>query len=193
MQTIPLRLNQPACALHPAALNTTSSLTSYVPCKPRSASSRMKLLLPFQLLVATVLLTSTLGCSKKDAPAPPAPTAGHYKLGGQFKTCEVTTSLATASGHDYLSVLLTTTPEPSTGWEQLQLLLAKDTGQPTTAYKAVQYRFSKGGTTSILYDPTTFTLSSTSSGLSGTFTAVSSYPSLNTPDLTEGLFTNAPL
>lgn len=136
---------------------------------------RLSLLsLPF---VAAVLLTGTLGCSKKDEPAPPAPTAGSYKLDGQLKNCQVITTLTTSSGQDYLSVLLNTTPEPSNGWEQLQLLLGKDTSQPASAYKAVVFRFTKASITTVVYDAPTlaqFTLTSTSNGLSGTFTTTAS-------------------
>jgi hypothetical protein len=64
-------------------------------------------------LLASTLLFSTLGCSKKDAPKTDSASTGSYKLDGVLKTCEVKSAFFSASvsqSYDQLDISLTTIP-----------------------------------------------------------------------------------
>lgn len=96
----------------------------------------MKLRLP--LLLATALLVSGLSaCSKADDPQaePPASNTGTYTLDGKARYCKAAQEVFTGSGYDYLSIALTTTPQPSSGEEKLILTFRKPTGQSNAAYE----------------------------------------------------------
>ena len=82
-----------------------------------------------------LLLAGSLGCSKEEDPKA-APSAS-YTLDGQARNCKATQETTTASGYDYLTLGLTTTPQPSSGEEKLTLTFRKPTGQANTAYELV--------------------------------------------------------
>jgi hypothetical protein len=149
-------------------------------------------------LLTTVLLAGTLGCSKKDDPQAPTSTAS-YALDGQARTCKATQETTTASGYDYLSIGLTTTPQPSSGEEKLILTFRKPTGQATTAYELMpvgsMLLYSGLSTQPINFSTKSPLPSFTSNGVSGTFTgeAVASlsagtYTVIHT--ITAGTYTN---
>jgi hypothetical protein len=94
--------------------------------------------LHFYYSLAAALLLSGLGtCSKKDDPQveTSASNTASYTLDGQVRNCEATQETTTASGYDYLTIGLTTTPKPSSGEERLLITFRKPTGQATTAYE----------------------------------------------------------
>jgi hypothetical protein len=82
---------------------------------------------------ASLLLSGLGACSKKDDPQ--TKTSASYTLDGQVRNCEATQETTTASGYDYLTIGLTTTPKPSSGEERLLITFRKPTGQATTAYE----------------------------------------------------------
>ena len=145
-------------------------------------------------LLATGLLLSTLGCSKKEDAKPTANT-GSYKIGGQLKTCQVVTQASLiGNGQNYLSVQLTTTPQPANGPEVLHVDFMKNESQPFTAYHVQAITLFNSGVISARFSKEAATLTSTSSGLSGTFSSIGNYTFLTStgvpPDLTDGIFTN---
>ncbi|MGI4863084.1 MAG: hypothetical protein ACRYFZ_04120 [Janthinobacterium lividum] len=101
----------------------------------------MKLRLLATPLVATTLLLSTLGCAKKEDATPTPTASGSYILDGKTINCTVKavvqTSLAgnPAQSYDVLDVELTTTPQPASGPEKLDLYFQKQTGQSPNAYQ----------------------------------------------------------
>jgi hypothetical protein len=147
-------------------------------------------------LVTTVLLLSTLGCSKKqDAPTPEVNTAS-YIMAGQSKTCQAAAALSSTAGQDYLSLSLTTTPQPTSGPEWLSIGFAKSTGQPTSAYQLQQIYFYTNKRLSITFPDAVATVTSASNGsISGTFSADGYNPiyAAYFTNLKKGVFTNVQL
>jgi len=145
--------------------------------------------------LAATLLLSTLGCSKKED-AKPTTNTGSYKINGQLKTCQVATQASlTANTQNYLSVQLTTTPQPANGSEVLHVDFMKNESAPFSAYHVQAIWLFHNGMASLLFSNEAATLTSTSSGLSGTFSSVGNYtyPSGSgapLPDITDGIFTN---
>lgn len=86
-------------------------------------------------LTAILLLLGAAGCSKEEDPK--ADPSASYTLDGQARNCKATQETTTASGYDYLTIGLTTTPQPSSGEEKLTLTFRKPTGQANTAYELV--------------------------------------------------------
>jgi hypothetical protein len=78
-------------------------------------------------LVATTLLLSTLGCSKKEDPAAKVENVASYMLDGQTKTCVASQIVSSQSPMDYLTIRLTTVPQPSSSPETLDIKLWKRT------------------------------------------------------------------
>ena len=100
-------------------------------------------------LVAATLLLSTLGCSKKDAATPS--NSGSYKLDGVLRSCTATAYIRTVPTSSYsidiLTVYLTTTPQPTSGEENLKVIFIKRSGQADTAYHYdYMYLYTKGET-----------------------------------------------
>lgn len=150
-------------------------------------------------LLATGLLLSTLGCSKKDEDAKPAIGTASYKLNGVTRTCQVkaTVSVITnnATPNDLLLLTLTTTPEPVGGKEVTNLYLSKAVGQPTSAYHPYSFDYSGKSVSSgaylsnILYNNITTYISQTSGGgFSGTFKATTN-PTTYGP-ISDGVYTD---
>lgn len=127
-------------------------------------------------LLAPVLLVSLSACSKKDAVE--VKNLASYSLDGQFKTCSLTQATSTQAEFDYVTLRLTTMPQPSSGPEVLEIKLWKLTGQPTSTYSFLY----DGSASGVVYTATprppvgyyltsitrTFT---SSTGFSGSFTS----------------------
>ncbi|GAB3586457.1 hypothetical protein [Hymenobacter daeguensis] len=146
------------------------------------------------LLLAGSLLLSTLGCSKKDDPAdPPKGTPASYLNDGQPVACTATADKATNSGNDFLTVDLTTTPQPAAGPEKLRLLYQKFTSEPASAYLLTQMQLFRNDAITVLYNPAAYTLTTTSGGgFTGTFSSGTSYPNpgITAHTVTGGVFTD---
>jgi hypothetical protein len=146
-------------------------------------------------LVAIALLLSTLGCSKKNDPAAEHPAiVASYMLSGTLIKCTASSQVVTSGlGTDYLTLTLTTTPQPATGAQRLQLTFTKSTGQPLAAYQLLNLSMFQGNTTFQGYIPdrSTFT-SSSSSSVSSNFSSTSIYPTIAS-DITSGIFTDVEL
>jgi hypothetical protein len=145
-------------------------------------------------LLATGLLLSTLGCSKKDDPT--TLSTGSYKLDGTTRDCKGKAYLSSASSgglaYDYLELDLTTTPAPTTGSEVLKLYYQKPTGQPTNAYILNSIELSTNGSL-ISFSNNVARLNTTmSNGYSGSFsgTADKSVPPPPYSTLSDGVFTD---
>ena len=135
-----------------------------------------------RLLSIALLLASTLGCSKKEAPSrPPLVGTGSYKYDGALVTCQV--SASTSSGtitsgplagqqSDYLQFSFQPTPQLPSG-ELVRVEFAKRAGQPNSAYtlSSIAYFADKTLTVGKLHsNNTTATLTELSDGsFSGTF------------------------
>jgi hypothetical protein len=152
-------------------------------------------------LLATTLLLSTLGCSKKDDPAAASVGTGSYKLDATTITCQAKAypSSATSGGltYDYLEIDLTTTPQPASGAETLKLYFFKQGGQSSSAYQLNDIAlFTKGNTTSPYYFANQVTtLTPNNGGFSGSFSGQASNPIGGVPGpytaITAGVFTDA--
>ena len=146
------------------------------------------------LFFATGLLLSTLGCSKKDDPgAQSTANTGSYLSDGRRVTCSATADLYTNGGNDYLTLELTTTPQPAAGKEVLRLLYSKRTVQPASDYSISQMQQLNNGAIIILYNVDTYSLTPNSDGsFSGTFSSGTKFPNpgITAPNLTRGVFTN---
>jgi hypothetical protein len=145
-------------------------------------------------LLATGLLLSILGCSKKKEATPVA--MGSYKLDGTTKNCQAKAyvSSATSGGlaYDYLEVDLTTTPQPASGTEILKLYYLKPGGQPTNAYILNSLELAVNNSL-YSFGNDVSTLNATSSGgFSGTFSATASRTTSAPPYtyITDGVFTD---
>ncbi|TDN39132.1 hypothetical protein A8B98_20350 [Hymenobacter sp. UV11] len=147
-------------------------------------------------LITLLLLVGTLGCSKKDS-AGPAMNTGSYKLDGQPVTCQVRAhdeSYYRAGVYsEYVDVTLTTTPEPASGAQLLQLSFYRSS--PTAAYQLSSvYLFDKGSPVlTCAFNSTAATASIASDGsLAGTFAAQEDGHTTPPPytAITAGVFTN---
>jgi len=150
-------------------------------------------------LLATGLLLSTLGCSKKEEDAKPTNGTASYKLDGVTRTCQVTATITNITNNstpnDLLHLTLTTIPEPAGGKEVVNLYLSKAVGQPTSAYQPYSFDYSGKSVTSgaylsgILYNNITTSISQTSGGgFSGTFKATTN-PTVYGP-ISDGVYTD---
>lgn len=101
---------------------------------------------PLTLVTATLLL-STMGCSKKDEPAPI--NTGSYKLDGMLRKCTAETYSRSftigAYSYEELTVYLTTTPQPASGFEALKVIYTKNAGQADTTYRCTKINFYTNG------------------------------------------------
>ena len=149
-------------------------------------------------LLATGLLLSTLGCSKKDEPA--ASATGSYELDNTTVSCQAKASVSTTTSgslsYDYLVVDLVTTPQPTTGDETLHLYFVKINVASNNTYTLSDITLTtKGNAVTQHFSVDAATLTTTSSGgFSGAFSGklipqVGS-PSLPYPAITNGTFTN---
>jgi hypothetical protein len=122
-----------------------------------------------------LLLAGALGCSKEDDPqaATSATNTASYTLDGRARTCKATQEITTASGYDYLTIGLTTTPQPSSGEEKLVLSFRKPAGQATTAYELVpvgsMLLYSSLSTQSVNFFPKAPIPTFTGTSVAGTF------------------------
>ncbi|MBG8554183.1 hypothetical protein [Hymenobacter guriensis] len=88
-----------------------------------------------------LLLWNAAACSSKKNDEPtPAPTAS-YQLNGQQVTCQVRAAASTDAGYDYLEMICTTTPQPTSGAETLHVLFYKASSSPNTAYEVADIFF----------------------------------------------------
>jgi hypothetical protein len=146
-------------------------------------------------VVATALLLSSLGCSKKKDD-PTILSTGSYKLDGTARSCQAKayTSSASSGGlaYDYLEIDLTTTPAPASGAEVLKLYYQKPTGQPTNAYILNALELSANG--SLVSFSTNFSTLNTTigKGYSGTFSGNANRSSPPPPysAISDGVFTD---
>jgi hypothetical protein len=146
---------------------------------------------PYFRLLPCLLLVSLSACAKKDAVE--AQNLASYSLDGQFRTCSITQATSTQADFDYLTLRLTTTPQPSSGPEVLDIKLWKFTGQPASTYNFL-YDGSADGVvyTAPQLPPVGYYLTSitklltSSTGFSGSFTATG-------PGVLTGTLTNVQL
>ena len=148
--------------------------------------------------LAVLLLTSVLGCSKKDDPASPVLNVGSYKLDGKTITCQAKASRSVYSGgvtpFDYMDIYLTTIPEPASGQQSLHLTYYRPT--PAAVYQlSTAYLFDKGSLSlTCAFNSTAATATIASDGsFSGTFAAQEDGKSGNPAPytvITAGSFTN---
>ncbi|MGI4865359.1 MAG: hypothetical protein ACRYFZ_15665 [Janthinobacterium lividum] len=161
----------------------------------------MKLHLLATPLVATILLLSTLACSKKDEPAPttPNPNTGSYKLDGQLVSCQAKAfeyPNRTGVYQDQLQIQLTIASASGT-IDNLLLGFSKNVGSPLSAYyfDGILHMTANSNAslqTRSYLSNTNFTLSRTAGGgYSGTFSATSSgLGGVASSLVTEGVFTD---
>jgi hypothetical protein len=146
-------------------------------------------------LAATTLLLSTLSCSKKDetTPAQQPIIVASYLLGRNLVNCTASSQvMSTGLGTDYLTLTLTTTPQPATGAQRLRLVFTKNTGQPLATYSLLSMDLLQGNAT-YFYPTSRATLTSSgSTSVSGTFSGTPIYANLD-DDITSGIFTDVPL
>jgi hypothetical protein len=155
----------------------------------------MNLRLLTNSLLFTTLLSSTLGCSKKDDPTPLTVSTGSYKLDGVLKTCQVkaATGFITSQNTDELNITLTVTPQPASGTEAVALTFSNSYQLEQIVY------FTNGGITGTLYRNDVTTLQQTNGSYSGTFSGTSVTPFLTSagatvyPKLTDGVFADVQL
>lgn len=146
-----------------------------------------------RLLLASLLLLGTLGCSKKDELTPAPTNVGSYIIDGRAVSANATALAATRNGRQYLSVKLSTTPQPA-GSEVLTLVFTKQPSEPVTAYQVASIDIAGYATSLIHYDAPVATLTATSGGgvscaLSAT-AHFSSSKSIVNSRLSQGVFTD---
>jgi hypothetical protein len=162
----------------------------------------MRQYLPTTLLIASNLLVSTIGCTKKeDTPPTPAllSATGSYKLDNRTITCQTVAGggYAYGSGHtgldyDFINVTLTTTPVPADGAEILQLNYSRPRAGAAYQLYTLTY-YTKGSLTPVGdFSGITGTVTPKSrGGFTGTFTGQArSYGSAPSPykAITDGMF-----
>jgi hypothetical protein len=125
-------------------------------------------------LLATGLLLSAVGCSKKED-ATPAPNTGSYQLDSIRLSGQATASLSGGSigstRYDFLEVNLLPTSQNAEGIERLKLLFYKVPGSPAATYLLNNLSlYTKGNTAPYNFASSGFTLSVDSDGsFSGAF------------------------
>jgi hypothetical protein len=152
-------------------------------------------------LTTVLLLAGSLGCSKKDDPASPPMNTGSYMLDGKTIMCtvEATRFIYNGNGplYENLALALTTTPQPASGRQLLQLVYKKTS--PTSPYELdATYLLEKGSQfSSCDFSSTAATATLTSDGsCSGTFAGKADSRSLNPEgykEITAGTFANVRL
>lgn len=159
----------------------------------------MNLRLLFTPLVATTLLLSTLGCSKKDDPATPAVGTGSYKVSNRLVTGQSRAALQPVAAGQQTQVLyiyLSDTPTFQATTQTVLLTFEKPIGQSSTAYQLTAMTYSPDGisnATMVTYANDVTTIRETSTGVfSGTFSGKSTSPYTGST-LSEGVFTDARL
>jgi hypothetical protein len=149
-------------------------------------------------LLATGLLLSTLGCSKKEEAAPTATSS--YKLDNATISCQAKASTSTVLTNgistDYLFIDLVTTPEPATGPETLRLYFVKPNVPTSNTYTLYDIGLANDiNTIGYSFFVTSGTITSTSNGgYSGTFAGKINNSIRSTPapytTITSGTFTD---
>jgi hypothetical protein len=148
-------------------------------------------------LLATGLLLSTLGCSKKEEPTPDPIGTGSYKLDGVLRTCEVRVfddapKVVTSSSlyYNYMEVQLTTVPQPQNGAQDLVLYFYKKAAEPDNYYRLFYVKLYENNVHVASFSSDGATFSTAASGFSCVFSAklipIGSYLAI-----TNGVFTNA--
>jgi hypothetical protein len=148
-------------------------------------------------LTTVLLLAGSLGCSKKDTPAPtPTLGTGSYKVTRDAISGQVRAFLSTnvnGTKVDVLNLAFSDTPTLQNNTRRLDLSFEKPTGQPSTAYQLTEMLYYPNNTNPL--DVLTFknnvaTIKETSPGVfSGTFSGTTASSIV----LSEGVFTDARL
>ncbi|RZK31940.1 MAG: hypothetical protein EOO61_17400, partial [Hymenobacter sp.] len=156
----------------------------------------MNLRLPIIFFSVTVILGSTLSCTKKDEPTTSHPSTGSYKLDGVSRNCEVKSAFYPTSSsqpYDQLDISLSTVPQPASGEEHFVISFTKKSGQPTTAYQLYTMGYYKSyGTAGVGYANDVTTLQEINGNYSGTFSATEeTFTGTSMPRhlITSGVFT----
>jgi hypothetical protein len=159
----------------------------------------MNLRLLTKPLLATGLLLSTLGCSKKDDPAARLTNIGTYTLDGVVTPCQAQVSVQSGTTNnliaDYLDIKLTPTAPQYSG-EAVVLYFEKPLNAPASGYKIVTISYSNRNSALPLpyavnytVPDATATLSQLSSGsYSGTFAGT--FSRFSNHVITAGSFTD---
>jgi hypothetical protein len=152
-----------------------------------------------RLHLISLLLLSTLGCSKKDDPATPTIGTSSYKVSGRLVTGQARATLQPLGASQqtqvlYISLSDTPTYQPTT--QTVLLTFEKPVGQSSAAYQLTAMPYSPNGTPSadiVRYANDVTTIRETSTGVfSGTFSGNSTSPYTGST-LSEGVFTDARL
>jgi hypothetical protein len=146
-------------------------------------------------LLATGLLLSPLGCSKKEDAKPTSPT-GSYKFDGVLKQCAVKSAVSTVRSstyyYDELTVTLTPISQPAAGGQSIELYYHKSPGAPPTDYRlAVLLYTDDANNSGRLYNIDTTTLQETTGSYAGTFAGsavYTGYTPLGPHTITDGVF-----
>lgn len=136
---------------------------------------------PLSYLLVPVLLLALNSCSKKDAVE--AKNVASYTLDGQTKNCLLTQTASTQTSFDYITLSLTTTPQPSSGPEVLELKLWRISSPPNASYDfmdngspwAVVYTANQLPEVGYYFTSTTRAYTGSSSKFSGAFTCEARY------------------
>lgn len=151
-----------------------------------------------RLLLACLLL-HPLGCAKKEDAV--VSNVGSYTLDGTLISCQAKATVSSSAPgnvpvYDYLEIDLTTTPEPASGPQVAKLYFLKPTGQPSSAYVALDFPLYVKGSTSPYYfsnNLASFTPTS-GGGFTGSFSAKIYNAAGSAPapyfSITNGVFTD---
>lgn len=144
------------------------------------------------VLLALVLALGTMSCSKKEAvdPITANSNTGSYKLDGRLVNCTAKVTKNNPSGGtvEYLTVVLTTTPQPATGAEMLSISYSIPRGQSASAYTRNDViLFRNQMQPQVLGEVKGAISTNNAGGVSGTFTTSQPQQYLN---ISEGVFTD---
>lgn len=158
----------------------------------------MNLRLPIIFFSVTVILGSTLSCTKKDEPTASHPSTGSYKLDGVVRNCEVASAFyptSSTQAYDQLDILLTTVPQPASGEEHFVISFTKKAGQSSTAYQVYTMGYyNRYGTAGVGYLNKVTTIQEVNGNYSGSFSATEdTYTGTSAPPhiITSGVFEDA--